>query len=691
MYRLRKTIAAIILMAATVSAFAQKPEEMKNSYNYQRGMELINASEPDEDGAMGYFKKEVAQHPKNGYAYYQMGLINEKDNQKGNALNNFSQAIEYLKKDKEWVSNAYRKRANINLDLGHDNLALNDWNASLKANPKNINTLSDRAEYYSNKNEYDISDADYDKIIAIEPGNTFGFKGKGRNADCRKEYQKAVDLFSYAISLDPNDDMAYSNRADAYISMGKYYEASDDIVKALTINFNNRIAWNLAVDFEPSAKDIMLTKLRIQQAKDKVSGMWPYLQATIYENNNDFINAIKAFKESQDITASDVTLYNISYCYSELGEYDYALDYINRAISINSDEADNIMYKSYYQYENGQSDDAIATITTYIEKAPDDYNGYYRRAFYEDNTNKTDSAIDDYTTSITLNPENAYSYFGRADCYKKKGLNDAAIADYKKVVELDTTYTENSCAQYALQALGENDKAKAFQDSIIAHFPDSKDSYYDAACLYCRMGEYDKSMSFLKESLEKGYRDFTHIKNDDDLDALKNRDDFKALINEYKQKVQLLDKEETTDTATTAETTGKKQHICEIPFTRGDSGLCKVKCTINGLPLNFLLDTGSSVVMLSEVEASFMMKNGYLSKDDVIGDHTFIDANGNPNDETVINLKKVTFGDAELTNVSASISKSLKASLLVGQSVLSRLGSVEIDNAKNVIRIKYFK
>ncbi len=95
--------------------------------------------------------------------------------------------------------------------------------------------------------------------------------------------------------------------------------------------------------------------------------------------------------------------------------------------------------------------------------------------------------------------------------------------------------------------------------------------------------------------------------------------------------------------------------------------------------------------MLSEVEASFMMKNGYLSKDDVIGDHTFIDANGNPNDETVINLKKVTFGDAELTNVRASISKSLKASLLVGQSVLSRLGSVEIDNAKNVIRIKYFK
>lgn len=691
MYKLRKAIAAVFLMTATVSAFAQKPEEMKNSYNYQRGMELINASEPDEDGAMDYFKKELAQHPKNGYAYYQMGLINEKNNQKGKALNNFTQAIDYLKKDKEWVSNAYRKRADINLDLGHDDLALNDWNASLKANPKNINTLSDRAEYYSNKEDYDLSDADYDKIIAIEPGNTLGYNGKGRNADCRKEYQKAVDLFNYAISLDPNDDMAYSNRADAYISMGKYYEASDDIVKALTINFNNSMAWNLAVDFEPSAKDIMLTKLRVQQAKDKATGMWSYLQATIYETNYDFANAIKAYKESQDITASDVTLYRISYCYSELGEYGQALDYINRAISINPDEPDNLEYKSIYLYKNGQSDDAISAISAYIEKVPDDYEGYYRRAFYEDNTNKTDKAIDDYTTSITLNPNEAYSYLGRADCYKKKGLNDVATADYKKVVELDTTYTENSCAQYGLQALGDNEKAKAFQDSIIAHFPDSKVSYYNAACLYCRMGEYDKSLTYLKQSLEKGYRDFTHIKNEDDLDALKNRDDFKALINEYEQKVQLLEKEEATDTATVTETTGKEQHICEIPFTRGASGLCKVKCNINGLPLDFLLDTGSTVVMLSEVEASFMMKNGYLSKDDVFGDHIFIDANGNPNDETVINLKKITFGDVVLTNVRASISKSQKASLLIGQSVLSRLGSVEIDNEKNVIRIKYFK
>lgn len=57
---------------------------------------------------------------------------------------------------------------------------------------------------------------------------------------------------------------------------------------------------------------------------------------------------------------------------------------------------------------------------------------------------------------------------------------------------------------------------------------------------------------------------------------------------------------------------------------------------------------------------------------------------------TVINLRKVSFGDTELTNVKASVARNLKAPLLLGQSVLSRLGSVEIDNQKQVIRIKPF-
>ena len=52
-----------------------------------------------------------------------------------------------------------------------------------------------------------------------------------------------------------------------------------------------------------------------------------------------------------------------------------------------------------------------------------------------------------------------------------------------------------------------------------------------------------------------------------------------------------------------------KMVTTEIPFTK-ESGVCKVKCDINGLPLHFVFDTGVSDVTISMVEATFMMKNG---------------------------------------------------------------------------------
>ena len=124
----------------------------------------------------------------------------------------------------------------------------------------------------------------------------------------------------------------------------------------------------------------------------------------------------------------------------------------------------------------------------------------------------------------------------------------------------------------------------------------------------------------------------------------------------------------------------------EIPFTK-ESGVYKVKCKINGLPLHFVFDTGASDVTISMVEATFMMKNGYLTGNDVVGSQRYMDANGDVSVGTIINLRDVDFGGQSLINVRASVVRNQKAPLLLGQSVLGRLGKIEIDNGKSVIKI----
>ncbi len=61
-----------------------------------------------------------------------------------------------------------------------------------------------------------------------------------------------------------------------------------------------------------------------------------------------------------------------------------------------------------------------------------------------------------------------------------------------------------------------------------------------------------------------------------------------------------------------------------------------------------------------------MMKNGYLTDNDIIGSERYVDANGDINVGTVINLKSVDFGDFNLKNVRASVVRNQKAPLLLG-------------------------
>lgn len=680
-----KWFVTITLLCIPVALFGQKAEELQNSYNFKRGSELLLGDTPKESEALDFFIKEVGEHPQNGYAYYYMGLIYDNNNQEGDALDCFNKAVEYLKKDKQWISFAYRMRANTNLKLNHEELAEKDWKASLKENPNDANTLCDRAAYYYYKGDNDLAEADYDAVINAQPSDIRGYQGKATLVGLKKDYQKAADLYSYCIKLSPNESDPYSGRAWCYTALKKNNEACDDIIQALKID-NNNSAIRQMLGFESPEKETLLAKLRIEQAKDKNNVLWSYYQGLVYENSEEFIKAIDAYKKANEIETNDVLMERISYCYSELGEYDLALSYINKAYTMDSTDNSYLSERGDILYNLGRTKEALAEFTKYIEKNPEDANGYYQRGFAKDNTGDINGALEDYTTSLVINPNNAHALVERGDCYRTLGKEDAAFADYKKAISIDTTYTDISCAQYAYQALGENDKAIAFLDSILAH-TQGKGTYYNAACLYSRMGDYDKAMSYLNQALQKGFRSFAHIMNDADLNGLKNREDFKALIEEYKARTKQEESEQEKELGISKTSV---QRVSEIPFTRESGGLCKVKCNINGLPLNFWLDTGASDVSLSMVEATFMLKNGYLTKDDVVGSSYFLDANGNVNEGTVLNLRKVSFGDSELTNVKASVVGNLKAPLLLGQSVLTRLGSVEIDNTKQVIRIKYY-
>lgn len=676
---------AIVLSFGLASGImAQKAEQLQNSYNYKRAMEILQ-NNGDQNEALDYLNKEIVEHPKNGYAYYMIASLYNNADMSGDAIGPINKAIQYLQKDKEWVTYAYRQRANINLKLGNETAALNDWALSLKANPKDVSTLSDRAEYYYQKDMYAESDADYEKICQIDPGNTLGYMGKGRNASENEKYKEASDLFSYCIRLNPSFSQPYAFRAESYFHLDRINEGLDDIITALGIDINQK-AYNLMMIVGEPDVNNLIAKLKVQTIKEPNKADWHYFLGSVYSGMNNYMKAIDSYKASVNIEPNDVAYSRIAACYNELGDYELALDNINRAAEMDPNDADYVFMKADLLYDMGKGKDAISAYDEYIKANPEFWGGYYRRGFLKDNLKDVNGAIEDYSTSIVLNPSYPYSYLGRADKYMLKGDKEAAMKDYQMVIALDSILGEGNCAQYAYLGLGDVEKAKSFEYAILSN-SGSAGNYYDAACLFARIGDKASSVNYLRNSLEKGFTRFAHIKNDDDLDTIRDMQEYKDLMNEYETKY-IEDQKKKRAEEGLAEK--KQEYVSEIPFTV-EGGNCFVKCQINDLPMRFVFDTGASDVSISMVEASFMMKNGYLSSKDVIGSTQFSDAVGNVSEGTVINLKKVKFGDLELDNVRASVVRNQKAPLLLGQTVLSRIGKIEIDNQKKVIVVKYMK
>ena len=670
----------VMMLFACFNSLEAQNVKRPVSYNYQRGLEAMQEEKFDE--AIDYFNKDIQENPKNGYSYSWIAHIRLVKEEYGKALTASDLAIKNLpKKDPEYVIFGYSTRAECYLCLGDTVKALADYATAIKVKPDELKLYDNRAQIYFEQGKYELSDQDYRKMIEMQPGDVKGYMGLGRNALRQHRPDDAISQFNYVVKLDESYSSGYSFRAEAELEKELWNEATTDLLTAMKCQWDQKAVLHMS-ELKDPAFTLMVSKLKIQAAKEANESTWPYLAAMMYVQNKDYKKALELYKEANHKDASPVIYRRISDCYFELGEYDEALNNVNQAINMDSTDLSNIAKKANIYYEMGNAKAAISEWDKVLTLQPEYGFGYYRRGWFKELVGDMDGALEDLSMAIVLDPEDSYAYVSRGDVYLKQGKKDLAEADFKKVIEIEDSPKKYECIHYAYQGLGQNEKAIEAIDSIIARDEDRAGSYYDAACLYSRMKDKINALKCLEKALELGYMRFAHIERDFDMDFIRDTEEYKSLIHKYKSA------HEASINAEATSTSNKEEVTTEVPFTK-ESGVCKVKCNVNGLPLHFIFDTGASDVTISMVEATFMMKNGYLSSSDVVGSQRYMDANGDVSVGTIINIKTVNFGGMELTNVRASVVRNQKAPLLLGQSVLGRLGKIEIDNSKNVLKITH--
>ena len=656
----------------------------QSDYNLRKAVELMDSGDYAE--SMKYLERQLEETPENAVAYLFRGQLYLYQEKYGKALSDMSSAIKFYSKSDDLPRySAYWWRALIYMALEDNDKALDDFDTACRlARKKDLSVLNDilqnRAQLFYDMEDYAAAEADYRLMLENDESDQRAMTGLARNQIAVRDYEKAVEIMDRCEKYDKTYEGTYLYRMKAYAAMGMTDKAIDDVISYYEYSSDPDLS-----EMKPVLKSHLsyaLAKADEMAARGGDRRKWMILKTTIFESGYDYAAAVEVYNAiEKEFGADEIIYFYRSDCYNELGCTEQAVSDITKYMEMHGD-ADYypLAMRGDFYREGGEYEKAIEDFTKAASLIPTDAYAYYKRGWCYELMGDDDKAMKDYNTGIDLDQSYPYIYLMRGEMYLKNGDRTRADADFEVVLQKDTVVQIGSARHYALHFLGRDEEALEWMNGIIDGDPDNPSPYYDLSCLLARMGRGDEAVSALKNAFERGYRAFAHIENDDDMDPLRDRPDFKALVERYRDEpLYVIPQTGTEDDAVI---------VSEIQMKKKYSGVYEVSCDINGLPLRFILDTGASTVSISSVEASFMLKNDYLNESDIKGKDYFSTATGEIREGTVINLKRIRIGDAELRNVEASVAHNQEAPLLLGQSVLERFGTVTIDNINSKLVIR---
>lgn len=662
-------------MCCSTILLAKTPKQ-PDSYNYQRGVELVNDDNWDE--GIEFLEKELQVNPKNGYAMAWMAAAYASKDERGTSIHYITEAQKYLpKSDKYYHAWTHTLHARLYIGMNDTISAIKETSNAIKIEPKNADWYELRGNIYRDLKQWKQSDADFEQYIQLTPGLIRGYLQLGRNLFLQERYEEALTKYQYAHLL-AERSWTYSAMAECEVKLEKYENAVDHIIKALEMESYEGSATDLLISCKnEDFQEMLQSRLRAQVLKNPNTIDWHIYQIYIVREFKHYEDAIRIGKQIRKINPDPFFDTMLSDLYGELGDFNTALEYINAAIEADSTENDYFANRAYIYEELGNDEAMLADFSTLIQRQPDNHGFYTMRAGEYLFLGEYKKAIEDYDNAIALkNSEDMVRYM-RARCLQYVGDTTKALKEFRRV--LDKT-TDPNAKMFAMASLNMKEEAMFFADSLLK--TDSIEEYrYNVACVYALLGEKELALQELENVLRGGYVSFNHLYQDPDLQSIQG-DELIQLIEKYqaicRERIARFQEENGQLT--------REEKVVEIPFT-ASNGVTKVDCTINGLPLNFIFDTGASDVTISQTEANFMYKNGYLSEKDIVGKQRYGTADGSVHVGTVFMIDHINFGGLELNGVKASVVENQRAPLLLGQTVLKRLGKIEIDNEKRVLKI----
>ncbi|MDZ7692839.1 MAG: tetratricopeptide repeat protein [Balneolaceae bacterium] len=275
-----------------------------------------------------------------------LGILKSGTGEQEEAITHFSQAIEI---DPTYNS-AYSGMARAFEQQGNSDKAISTYLRAVNLKPDYWAGYKDLGVYYLNKGDIPEAITQFQKVVELTPKNGTAYSNLGVAYYYNGQYVQARQMFERSLALD-KDPLTANNLAGIYYWEGSYREAADMYEIALAGYSDRYEIWgNLAAAYE-------------------LSGQHQEARKTYFMAIEKALAQLEVNAEAPDVVA-DLGAY-----YSDIGDTTQALTYIERALTLNSDNL-RVRQRAVSTYEKlGMREQALGwidvTMLSDIESQPE--------------------------------------------------------------------------------------------------------------------------------------------------------------------------------------------------------------------------------------------------------------------------------------------------------------------------------
>ncbi len=345
--------------------------------------------------------------------------------------------------------------------------------------------------------------SDYYKILSITPKNS---ESHLIRAWVHKELDQndlALQEFAKAIGTASGN----KEKAVAYYDRGRYYSA--------VLREDSRAAqdFSKAIELDPHEKSYYISRGQAYWGLQK----------------NDL--ALKDFNRAIELDPKDALGYGTRGAFLMSDKPESAIDDLSRAIELEPNVFDYLHRAQTYEGRLGRIDLAIQDYSKIVELFPDHIHIYNARANLYAKLGRHDLAIQDYSKTISLEPDRPSSYTDRAKYHAKYGKHDLAVNDFNRAAKLKPefdTYVERGSSYFAL---GKDDLAiRDYSAAIALHHKWPAGAYYNRALVYARKKDRKNTLQDLTKAVESDPYYKTKAQEEPQFHFVRSHPDFIRLV-----------------------------------------------------------------------------------------------------------------------------------------------------------------